>query len=70
MVDWAWAYFTYERSARVVAEPDSRPPSTAGDRLTTAPRKRRPWTPAPPRPDSRIERIREALRDARLRRGR
>jgi NADH dehydrogenase len=21
MVDWAWAYFTYERSARVVAEP-------------------------------------------------
>jgi len=23
MVDWAWAYFTYERSARVVAEPDS-----------------------------------------------
>jgi NADH dehydrogenase len=30
MVDWAWAYFTYERSARVVAEPPStadRPPS-------------------------------------------
>ncbi len=23
MVDWAWAYFTYERSARVVAEPDA-----------------------------------------------
>jgi NADH dehydrogenase len=23
MVDWAWAYFTYERSARVVAEPES-----------------------------------------------
>ena len=23
MVDWAWAYFTYERSARVVAEPTS-----------------------------------------------
>ena len=23
MVDWAWAYFTYERSARVVAEPDT-----------------------------------------------
>ncbi|MGZ5277022.1 MAG: NAD(P)/FAD-dependent oxidoreductase [Caldimonas sp.] len=23
MVDWAWAYFTYERSARVVAEPAS-----------------------------------------------
>jgi NADH dehydrogenase len=23
MVDWAWAYFTYERSARVVAEPVS-----------------------------------------------
>jgi NADH dehydrogenase len=22
LVDWAWAYFTYERSARVVAEPD------------------------------------------------
>ena len=21
MVEWAWAYFTYERSARVVAEP-------------------------------------------------
>jgi hypothetical protein len=21
MVDWAWAYVTYERSARVVAEP-------------------------------------------------
>ena len=30
MVDWAWAYFTYERSARVVAEPASNaavPPS-------------------------------------------
>ena len=26
MVDWAWAYFTYERSARVVAEPDSNAP--------------------------------------------
>jgi len=25
MVDWAWAYFTYERSARVVAEPDANP---------------------------------------------
>ena len=24
MVDWAWAYFTYERSARVVAEPQRR----------------------------------------------
>ncbi|MDQ6638090.1 MAG: NAD(P)/FAD-dependent oxidoreductase [Pseudomonadota bacterium] len=23
MVDWAWAYFTYERGARVVAEPES-----------------------------------------------
>jgi hypothetical protein len=21
MVEWAWAYFTYERGARVVAEP-------------------------------------------------
>ena len=26
MVDWAWAYFTYERGARVVAEPASSPP--------------------------------------------
>ena len=26
MVDWAWAYFTYERSARVVAEPDASAP--------------------------------------------
>ena len=25
MVDWAWAYFTYERSARVVAEPVKAP---------------------------------------------
>jgi hypothetical protein len=25
MVDWAWAYFTYERGARVVAEPPSPP---------------------------------------------
>ena len=25
MVDWAWAYFTYERGARVVAEPVSSP---------------------------------------------
>ncbi len=25
MVDWAWAYFTYERGARVVAEPASSP---------------------------------------------
>jgi NADH dehydrogenase len=23
MVDWAWAYFTYQRGARVVAEPDA-----------------------------------------------
>jgi len=27
MVDWAWAYFTYERSARVVAEPVTPPPT-------------------------------------------
>ena len=27
LVDWAWAYFTYERGARVVAQPDSAPPS-------------------------------------------
>ncbi|HSC64092.1 MAG TPA: NAD(P)/FAD-dependent oxidoreductase [Caldimonas sp.] len=26
MTDWAWAYFTYERGARVVAEPASSPP--------------------------------------------
>jgi len=26
MVDWAWAYITYERNARVVAEPASSPP--------------------------------------------
>jgi len=26
MTDWAWAYFTYERGARVVAEPSSSPP--------------------------------------------
>jgi NADH dehydrogenase len=26
MVDWAWAYFTYERSARVVAEPPAAKP--------------------------------------------
>jgi NADH dehydrogenase len=23
MIDWAWAYWTYERNARVVAEPPS-----------------------------------------------
>ncbi len=28
MMDWGWAYWTYERSARVVAEPDSAPPSS------------------------------------------
>jgi len=28
MVDWAWAYFTYERSARVVAEPATTRDST------------------------------------------
>jgi NADH dehydrogenase len=27
MVEWAWAYFTYERGARVVAEP-ARPPTS------------------------------------------
>jgi NADH:ubiquinone reductase (H+-translocating) len=26
MLDWAWAYWTYERAARVVAEPPSGPP--------------------------------------------
>ena len=29
MVDWAWAYFTYERSARVVAEPAATPEKPA-----------------------------------------
>ncbi len=29
MIDWAWAYFTYERGARVVAEPDRAPPRRA-----------------------------------------
>ena len=28
MVDWAWAYFTYERGARVVAEPPSKETTT------------------------------------------
>ncbi len=28
MLDWAWAYVTYERSARVVAEPAAPPPTT------------------------------------------
>ncbi len=27
MLDWGWAYWTYERSARVVAEPPSAPPA-------------------------------------------
>ena len=27
MTDWAWAYFTCERGARVVAEPASSPPA-------------------------------------------
>lgn len=27
MLEWAWAYFTYERGARVVAEPDANPAS-------------------------------------------
>ena len=30
MTDWAWAYLTYERSARVVAVPDSPEPATSG----------------------------------------
>jgi NADH dehydrogenase len=30
MVEWAWAYFTYERSARVVAEPDPAPATLPG----------------------------------------
>ncbi|HEX2541872.1 MAG TPA: NAD(P)/FAD-dependent oxidoreductase [Caldimonas sp.] len=30
MTDWAWAYFTYERNARVVAEPSPAPPAAAG----------------------------------------
>ncbi len=25
MIDWAWAYWTYERHARVVAEPQTEP---------------------------------------------
>ena len=29
MVDWAWAYFTYERSARVVAEAGLARPAAA-----------------------------------------
>ena len=43
MVDWAWAYFTYERSARVVAEPDA-------ERGQTPLLESKPWTHAPPRP--------------------
>jgi NADH dehydrogenase len=33
MIDWAWAYWTYERHARVVAEPPDAPPA-APSRLT------------------------------------
>ncbi len=29
MLDWAWAYWTYERSARVVAQPPTAPPASA-----------------------------------------
>ena len=43
MVDWAWAYFTYERSARVVAEPDANAAETP---LLES----KPWTHAPPPP--------------------
>jgi len=32
MADWAWAYFTYERSARVVAEPAAPAPHDASTR--------------------------------------
>jgi NADH dehydrogenase len=27
LIDWAWAYFTYERHARVVAEPQPAVPA-------------------------------------------
>ena len=53
MVDWAWAYFTYERSARVVAEPAAACAGTAA----AAPKLRGrtheraiAWTRAPRRP--------------------
>lgn len=35
MVDWAWSYWTFERHARVVAEPDTRPPANLESRLDT-----------------------------------
>jgi NADH dehydrogenase len=34
MLDWAWAYWTYERSARVVAEPASEPLAVSGSPRT------------------------------------
>jgi hypothetical protein len=27
LIDWAWAYWTFERSARIVIGPDGRPES-------------------------------------------
>jgi hypothetical protein len=55
LVDWAWAYFTYQRGARVVAEPD-----TAGGQRSRAPRiERHGHTHLPARLN--IERIREVL---------
>ena len=33
MIDWAWAYWTYERHARVVAEPQANPHPAAGHQM-------------------------------------
>jgi NADH dehydrogenase len=52
LLDWAWAYWTFERHARVVAEPDSRPtPSLESKFDTRAPLDTRPMPGERTHPD-------------------
>jgi NADH:ubiquinone reductase (H+-translocating) len=50
MLDWAWAYWTYERSARVVAQPPTAPsmPSRVVAQPPTAPSPKSPSTSSNP----------------------
>ena len=48
LIDWAWAYWTFARHARVVAQPPSVAPSSPSSVPASAPAPARPSTPVSP----------------------
>ncbi|HZE91363.1 MAG TPA: hypothetical protein VE029_06615, partial [Rhizobacter sp.] len=54
LIDWAWAYFTYERHARIVAEPAAEEPALLESRPAGAVLGKRTLPERPPGPGARI----------------